>query len=102
MSQTLSLSVAAELGEANIGRQATFGWTIALSLMLPAGVIAAAPIAYLPPDVVTGAFAFGLIALLYLVTEELLVEAHEIEDRPWTSALFFVGFLVLLVLEDLF
>ena len=96
----LSLSVAAELGQANIDRKSTLGWTVALSLMLPIGVAAAAPVAFLPESYVMGAFAFGLIALLYLVTEELLVEAHEVEDRPWTSALFFIGFLLLLVLED--
>ena len=98
----LGLSVAAELCKANVGREAALGWTLALALMLPAGVIAAAPIALLPADFITGAFSFGLIALLYLVTEELLVEAHEVEDRPWTSALFFIGFLLLLVLEDSF
>ena len=43
---------------------------------------------------------FGLIALLYLVTEELLAEAHEIPDRPWVAAMFFVGFLLLLALEE--
>ena len=48
----------------------------------------------------TGFFAFGLIALLYLVTEELLIEAHEIPDRPWVTALFFAGFLLLMVLEE--
>jgi ZIP family zinc transporter len=41
-----------------------------------------------------------LIALLYLVTEELLVEAHEVPDRPWVTATFFAGFLVLLLLEE--
>ncbi len=98
----LGLSVAAELGQANLGRNAILGWTAALAFMLPIGVAGAAPIAFLPDAYVKGAFAFGLIALLYLVTEELLVEAHEVEDRPWTSALFFIGFLILLVLEDIF
>ena len=39
-------------------------------------------------------------ALLYLVTEELLIEAHETPDRPWVTAMFFVGFLALLLLEE--
>jgi len=34
------------------------------------------------------------MALLYLVTEELLVEAHERPDGPPVSAVFFVGFSV--------
>ena len=60
----------------------------------------AAPVALLPPPFVTGFLAFGLIALLYLVTEELLVEAHETEDRPWVTAMFFIGFLLLLLLDQ--
>lgn len=44
---------------------------------------------------------FGCAALLYLVTEELLVEAHEEPETPLTTAAFFVGFLALLVLEML-
>lgn len=42
--------------------------------------------------------SFGLSALLYLVTEELLVEAHSEEDKPFYTATFFLGFLVFLVL----
>lgn len=43
--------------------------------------------------------SFGAAALLYLVTEELLVEAHEVPETPLTTAMFFLGFLVLLVIE---
>lgn len=68
-----------------------------LALLLPIGGMLGAPIATL------GAFwltAF-LIALLYLVTEELLVEAHEGgKDTPLTTAMFFAGFLLLLLLEE--
>lgn len=45
--------------------------------------------------------AFGLAALLYLVTEELLVEAHEVRENTVTTAMFFVGFLVLLMVDVL-
>ena len=41
------------------------------------------------------------MALLYLVTEELLVEAHEKPDTPLISSMFFVGFLALLTLEEI-
>jgi ZIP family zinc transporter len=57
--------------------------------------------AELPPIIITGFLSFGLMALLYLVTEELLVEAHEKPDTPLISSMFFVGFLGLLVLEEL-
>lgn len=42
--------------------------------------------------------AFGTAALLYLVTEELLVEAHEAAETPFATALFFVGFLAILII----
>jgi ZIP family zinc transporter len=96
----LALSVAAELGDAPERRIRNLMTTSALALMMPIGVLVSAPLGAAPPAIVTGAFAFGLVALLYLVTEELLVEAHEIEEPPWATALFFVGFLLLLILED--
>ena len=65
------------------------------------GAVLATPVAALSAPVVTGFLAFGLVALLYLVTEELLVEAHETPDRPWVAAMFFVGFLLLLLLEEM-
>ena len=42
--------------------------------------------------------SFGLSALLYLVTEELLVEAHSEEDKPMYTGTFFLGFLISLIL----
>jgi ZIP family zinc transporter len=48
-----------------------------------------------------GVLAFGAAALLYLVTEELLVEAHELPDTPLMTACFFVGFLVIFLIEML-
>lgn len=42
--------------------------------------------------------SFGAAALLYLVTEELLVEAHEEKDTPLSTSWFFGGFLLFLVL----
>lgn len=97
----LGLTVAAELGESIKSRIKIVGITAALVLVLPLGTALAAPISLLPNVVVTGFFAFGLIALLYLVTEELLVEAHETPDSPWVTSMFFVGFLSLLILEEL-
>lgn len=74
--------------------------TAGVALLLPLGVLLAGPARGLPAPVLDGLFSFALIALLYLVTEELLVEAHEVEDTPWSTALFFVGFLALVVLEE--
>jgi ZIP family zinc transporter len=97
----LGLTVANELGENVRSRHKIILTTAALVLLLPIGAGLAAPVATLPGPVLTGFFAFGLIALLYLVTEELLVDAHKTPDRPWVTAMFFAGFLLLLVLEEM-
>jgi ZIP family zinc transporter len=55
----------------------------------------------------TGIVSFGVAALLYLVTEELLIEAHETTEEAgeghvwWVDATFFVGFMLAFVLEKL-
>lgn len=43
--------------------------------------------------VIGGALAFSAAALLYLVTEELLIEAHVVEERPISTLVLFGGFL---------
>ena len=42
--------------------------------------------------------SFGLAALLFLVTEELLVEPHRETDAPLSTVFFFAGFLVFLLI----
>lgn len=42
--------------------------------------------------------SFGLAALLFLVTEELLTEAHEEKETPFQTACFFGGFLLFLLI----
>ncbi|USZ67750.1 hypothetical protein NGM10_13565 [Halorussus salilacus] len=43
--------------------------------------------------------AFGSAALLYLVTEELLVKAQEVPETPTSTTLFFAGFLLIFLLD---
>jgi ZIP family zinc transporter len=43
--------------------------------------------------VIGGTLAFSAAALLYLVTEELLIEAHEVEEKPIATLVLFGGFL---------
>ena len=50
------------------------------------------------PHLLAGVLSFGCAALLFLVTEELLVEAHEVPETPATTAMFFAGFLLFLLL----
>lgn len=41
--------------------------------------------------------SFGVSALLFLVTEELLIEAHEEKETVWHTSAFFFGFLLFLI-----
>ena len=43
--------------------------------------------------------SFGAAALLYLVTEELLVKANKVPQTPTSTTLFFVGFLAIFLLD---
>ena len=61
-------------------------------LLLVSGLLGLAGAGVLTGSVQTGVVAFGAAALLYLVVEELLVEAHERGDTTLGSLLFFVGF----------
>ncbi len=96
----LGVTVSEELGQTIKSKARVVMLTVALALLMPLGTLLAIPVAGLPPLWTTGFLSFGLIALLYLVTEELLVEAHAKPDSPLISAMFFVGFLALLTLEE--
>ena len=96
----LGLTVANELGEGGTSKRKVVGMTAGLVVLLPLGALLGGPVATLSASIQAGFLSFGLIALLYLVTEELLVEAHETEDRPWVTAMFFAGFLLLLMLDQ--
>ena len=96
----LGLTVTAELGATIRSKARIVAITVGIALLLPIGAALATPIALFPPVVIAGFLSFGLMALLYLVTEELLVEAHEKPDTPLISAMFFIGFLGLLLIEE--
>lgn len=96
----LGLSVALALSGTALSKPKMIAVTALVGLLLPLGAVVALPVSVLPVAVITGFYAFGLIALLYLVTEELLLEAHEQPEKPWVTAMFFAGFLALLLLEE--
>lgn len=97
----LGLTLVTELGETVRSKIRIVAVAAGIALMLPLGAIIATPVALLPPIYIAGFLSFGLMALLYLVTEELLVEAHEKPDTPLISSMFFIGFLGLLLIEEL-
>ena len=96
----LGLSVAEPLHEGKASPLRIFVTTAGLGLMLPLGTVIGLPAVHAGEFLQTALLSFGLIALLYLVTEELLVEAHEKPDSPWITAMFFAGFMLLAVLDQ--
>jgi ZIP family zinc transporter len=91
----LALSTAAKATRRQVlTRMAMFG------AFMVAGAAAGAGIGGALPDVaMAGALAFGCAALLYLVAEELLVEAHEAKETPISGAMLGLGFLVIMLLD---
>jgi len=76
------------------------GFTAALTTLVPVGsVIGMFVVSPLPEQIINGTIAAGTAALLYLVTEELLRDAHEQPEGPFTTATFFAGFLVVLLID---
>lgn len=81
-------------------RRLVLATTITFAVLLMAGAgIGAYFLASASPIVLDGVLSFGVAALLYLVTEELLTEAHEVDETPVLTSMFFVGFLALLMIE---
>lgn len=95
----LGLTVAEELKATLKSSVKVFAGLALCGALIPLGALLGTPVHTLPPFYQGIAFAFALISLLYLVTEELLVEAHEKPDSPWITSMFFIGFLGLLALE---
>lgn len=97
----IGLTLTAKLGAVMTSRLRVIAIVSALALLLPFGAALSVPVAALPPSYIAGFLTFGVMALLFLVTEELLVEAHERPDTAFNSAMFFVGFLALLTIEEI-
>lgn len=96
----VGVSVATALQEVRASRARILVTVAALALLLAVGAaLGGAVVGQLSGAVLVGVFALGSAALLNLVTEELLVEAHEVPDTQVATAMFFVGFLVLLLLD---
>lgn len=83
----------------SLASEATAGWRIIFisgalgGTVLIFSLIGNALLSGASHAVIGGALAFSAAALLYLVTEELLMEAHEIEEKPVSTLVLFGGFL---------
>ena len=96
----VGLSLAMILVNRGLDRVRAFAWLGIIALFVPIGaVVGALLFEVLDGDWQIGILAFGSAALLYLVTEELLVEAHDQGETVVGTSMFFVGFGSSLVLS---
>lgn len=97
----LGVAVAAALSGSRARRQAFVTSLLFGFLLLFGAVCGTCFLADANVNVVDAVLAFAVAALLYLVTEELLTEAHEVRETASLTLMFFAGFIVLLVIEML-
>jgi ZIP family zinc transporter len=96
----VGLSLSATLGR-SAGATRTVGVPVVLSLLTVLGAGAGLlALGSASSTVLAGVLAFGAVAFMYLVTEELLVKAHERGETALGSATYFVGFLIYLILHE--
>lgn len=86
----LGLALASETikGWCVVALSAALGLTVLLFAVLGSVLLAGAS-----QQLIGGVLAFSAAALLYLVTEELLIEAHKVEEKPISTLVLFAGFL---------
>lgn len=98
----LALSVTSELRDGGMTRGQAIATTTALGLTTAVGAIGgAALLGGVPSTALSAILGVGAAALLYLVVEELLVEAHEVKESMLLSANFFLGFILIYILASL-
>lgn len=97
---SLGMAVALELGQGGLERRRRLMMIGGLALLfLGSAGGGGFALHLLTGSLLVGVIAFGAAALLFLVTEELLTEAHEVTESPLLTATFFAGFLAILLLE---
>lgn len=96
---SLGLAATSSMQKKGVARARALKVLAVLALAFLAGAgLGITLLAQLPKHWLAAVLSFGAAALLFLVTEELLVEAHEEKEKPWMTALFFAGFLLFLIL----
>lgn len=96
---SLGMATATELGNNDISRRKSLRLIIQLAVVFfVSAALGATLLNNLSHNVMEVVLSFGLAALLFLVTEELLTEAHEEKETPWHTSAFFAGFLLFLIL----
>lgn len=95
---SVGLALAGELTRADVPRPRGLLIVTGLGMLVfVSAVLGATVLGGLSGGAMEVVLSFGLAALLYLVTEELLREAHEERESSTATAMFFLGFLAFLV-----
>ncbi|MEO5316037.1 ZIP family metal transporter [Pseudarthrobacter sp. CC12] len=98
----IGLSVTITLIRNGLSRTRAVAITTALGLLTGVGALGgAAALGGASHQVLAFVLAVGAAALLYLVVEELLTEAHEHTETAFLGAMFFLGFLTIYVMAGL-
>lgn len=97
--ELLSLGLATSTTLGGLPRRTAIGSLVALATIFLIGAMGGTLLLQgVSNEVLEIILSFGLAALLFLVTEELLVEAHEEPETPLLTSMFFAGFLLFLLL----
>jgi len=91
---SLGLSMAPMMIKKGVSKLRTIMLAVGLGLAILVGAGAGYAASGISGPGLTAILGFGVAALLYLVTEELLAQAHKREDTPIVTASFFAGFLI--------
>jgi len=96
---SFGLAIATVLGTVGATRWQMIGTTTGFGVLFVAVAVGgAAVLGVFPHQLISLLLAFGSAALLFVVVEQLIVEAHEIPKGPPLAAALFAGFLLIMVL----
>jgi ZIP family zinc transporter len=98
---SLGLSLSPSLSQKGFSPRKVMLFILAAGLCIILGAGVAGTVLTAGGPLFEGFLGFGVACLLYLVTEELLKEAHQSKDTPLIAASFFVGFLLSFLLARL-
>ncbi len=99
---SLGLAVATTMGKLGKSpRRIIITTSLLFGLVMVGALIGVVALQNASDELLEVVLSFGLAALLFLVTEELLVDAHEEPETPLSTGIFFAGFLLFLILRML-
>lgn len=96
---SLGLAVVLAVADSNFSKQKNLLILLVLGICFFFGaILGISLLSNLSQEWLELVLSFGLAALLFLVTEELLKEAHEEKETLLQTSMFFVGFLIFLLI----